>query len=107
MLGNPDDLLVLVLEEHVNGGYVWDLAPITTAGLRIEKDDRHNLADGVIGGPVTRRVVAHGAAQSHIRLEERRPWSKADDAHNTFDIRLTMIGNQPEGLPSWERLIAA
>ena len=107
LLGNPDDLLVLMLEEHVNSGYVWDVAPITSAGLLIEKDDRHDLADGAIGGPVTRRVVAHGGAQGHIRLEERRPWSKTDDAHTTFEIDVAMIGNQPEGLPSWERLIAA
>lgn len=107
LLGNPEDLLVLVLEEHVSGGYAWDVAPITMAGLQIDKDDRHDLANGAIGGPVTRRVVAHGAAQGYIRLEERRPWSKADTAHRTFEINLAMIGNQPEGLPSWERLIAA
>jgi Zn-dependent peptidase ImmA (M78 family)/predicted secreted protein len=107
VLGNPNDLLVLVLEEHVSSGYVWDVEPITKAGLQIEKDERQDLADGAIGGPVSRRVVAHGAAQGHIRLEERRPWSKADDAHSTFEIDLAMVGNQPEGLPSWERLIAA
>lgn len=107
VLGNPDDLLVLVLEEHVSSGYVWDVAPIASAGLHIDKDDRHDQENGAVGGPVNRRVVAHGAAQGHIRLEERRPWSKADAAHSTFDIDVAMIGNQPEGLPSWERLIAA
>lgn len=107
VMGNPNDLLVLVLEEHVSGGYVWDIEPITKAGLLIEKDDRKNLLDGGIGGPVSRRVVVHGAAHGHIRLEERRPWSKADNARSTFEIDLAMIGNQPEGLPSWERLIAA
>ncbi len=107
VLGNPDDLLVLTLEEHVSSGYIWDVAPITTVGLLIDIDDRHDLGDGAIGGPVTRRVVAHGAAQGHIRLEERRPWSKADEARSIFEIDLAMIGSQPEGLPSWDRLIAA
>lgn len=107
VLGNPDDLLVLSLQEHVGGGYVWDVAPIASAGFQIEKDDRRDMADGVIGGPVIRRVVAHGAAQGHIRLEERRPWSKVDGAHSAFDFDVAMIGSQPEGLPSWERLIAA
>lgn len=107
VLGNPDDLLVLTLSEHVSGGYIWDVAPITTAGLSIEKDHRNDMTEGTIGGPVTRRVVAHGAAQGHIRLEERRPWSKTGDAHNTFEIDLAMIGSQPEGLPSWGRKTAA
>lgn len=107
VLGNPDDLLVLSLEEHVGSGYVWDVAPITSAGFQIEKDERRDLTDEAIGGPVTRRVVVHGAARGSIRLEERRPWSKNDAAHSTFEIDVAMIGSQPEGLPSWERLIAA
>lgn len=107
VLGNPDDMLILSLQEHVSSGYVWDVDPIVSAGMQIEKDDRQDLTDGQIGGPVTRRVIAHGPAQAHVRLEERRPWLKADVAYSTFDIDLTMVGSQPEGLPNWERLIAA
>jgi len=107
LLGNPDDLLVLMLEEHVSSGFMWDVAPITSVGLQIEKDNRQDLAEGSIGSPVTRRVIARGAARGHMRLEERRPWSKNDDAHSIFEIDLAMIGSQPEGLPSWDRFKAA
>ena len=46
VLGNPNDLLVLVLEEHVSSGYVWDVEPITKAGLQIEKDERQRGRPG-------------------------------------------------------------
>jgi predicted secreted protein len=107
VLGNPGDMLVLSLEEHVSGGYVWDIAPIESAGFQIERDDRRDVVNGQIGSPVTRRLIVQGAAQGRIRLEERRPWSKGALSNNTFEIDVAMLGSEPEGLPRAERLLAA
>ncbi len=107
VLGNPGDMLVLCLQEHISGGFVWDITPIASAGFQIEKDDRRDIASGQIGSPVTRRLIVQGAAQGRIRLEERRPWSRDDASHNTFELDVAMLGSEPEGLPRSERALAA
>lgn len=105
VMGGPDDYLIFSLEEAASSGYVWDFDPIISAGLEISKDETKELGNG-IGAHVVRRVVAHGPAQSHIRIEERRPWTSDENDNKAFEIDATLVGNQPEGLPSWERLAA-
>lgn len=107
VLGGPDDMMVLSLQEHVNGGYVWDIGPISSAGFQIEKDERRDAINNQIGGPVTRRVIMQGDAHGHIRLEERRPWSANDISHTTFEIDVAMTGSAPEGLPRAKRAVSA
>jgi hypothetical protein len=66
VLGSPEDLLVLSLQEHVGSGYVWDVAPMASAGFQIEKDDRRSAETDQIGGPVTRRLILQGAGHGRI-----------------------------------------
>lgn len=105
VLGSPDDVLVLLLQEHVGSGYAWDLSPVTSAGFQIEKDNRRSDLSDQIGGPITRRVIVQGPGQGRIRIEERRQWLVNDQSNNTFEINLAMIGGEPEGLPRTKRPI--
>lgn len=106
VLGNPDDVLVLALEEHVASGYVWDTSCVASAGLTIEKDERQEPENEVLGGPITRRLIVQGPAHGRLRLEERRPWDQQSSL-NSFELELALLGPETEGLPRAARPLAA
>lgn len=107
VLGNPDDILVLDLEEHVSGGYSWDADGVNRAGLVLEKDERANDGHDRMGGLVQRRLIVQGAGKTHLQLEERRAWDKSQPCLNTFELDLALVGREPEGIPRSGRLLAA
>lgn len=109
LLGSPNDFLVFELEEHVAGGYEWDLHPIPDAGLSIERDEKRERDLAALGATIRRRIVAKGTQQGHHRLhlEERRPWEAQSKALNTFALDLSLLGKEPIGLLRRERLLAA
>lgn len=107
ILGSPNDLIVLALNEHVASGYTWDAAAITEAGMTIEADDRQSDVGARIGGSVQRRLVMQGEGNKHLHLEERRAWDSAQPSRNTFDIDLALIGREPAGIPRVGRRLAA
>jgi predicted secreted protein len=106
VLGNPDDVLVLALKEHVASGYTWDTSSVESAGLTIEKDERQEADDEVLGGPITRRLIVQGAAHGRLRLEEKRAWDQASSL-NSFELDLALLGPETEGLPRAARPLAA
>jgi Zn-dependent peptidase ImmA (M78 family)/predicted secreted protein len=106
VLGNPDDVLVLALKEHVANGYMWDTSSVESAGLIIEKDERQDPQDEALGGPITRRLVVQGPAHGRLRIEEKRPWDQ-EAALNSFELDLTLLGPEAEGLPRAARPLAA
>ena len=107
ILGSPNDLIVVALEEHVAGGYSWDAEGVIKAGMKIEKDGRVTPDSQRIGGKVQRRLVMHGEGTRRLHLEERRAWDPAQPSLSTFDIELALVGKEPEGIPRSGRLIAA
>ena len=66
ILGSPDDLIVVALDEHVAGGYTWDIEGVSRAGMTLEKDGRITATQHLIGGPVRRRLVVHGEGSGWI-----------------------------------------
>jgi IrrE N-terminal-like domain/Chagasin family peptidase inhibitor I42 len=107
LLGNPDDLLVLDLKEHLGSGYSWDTSGVATAGLKIEKDERQDEGNGeVLGGPITRRLIVQGPARGRLRLEEKRAWDQQQPL-NSFEVELSLLGPETEGLPRAARPLAA
>jgi Zn-dependent peptidase ImmA (M78 family) len=109
LLGSPDDFLVLNLQEHLAGGYEWDIEPVPSDGLEVRKDNRIDAEDESMGGTVTRRVVVQGSGptRTKLRLEERRPWEGAGSAINSLEFNLALLGKEPVGLLRAERLMAA
>lgn len=106
VLGNPDDVLVLALKEHVASGYAWDTSSVESAGLTIEKDERQEQDGEVLGGPITRRLIVQGAAHGRLRLEEKRAWDQQSSL-NSFELDLALLGPETAGLPRASRLLAA
>lgn len=107
LVGSPDDFLVLNLEEHLAGGYEWEIEPDPSNGLEVRNDKRADAADDVMGSTVTRRVVVQGnnaPARKVLRLAERRPWESSDSAINSMEFNLALLGKEPVGLLRAERL---
>lgn len=109
LLGSPEDFLVLNLQEHLAGGYEWDIEPIPSGGLEVRKDKRADADDESIGATVTRRVIVQGSgpARTKLKLEERRPWEGTSSAINSLEFNLALLGKEPVGLLRSERLMAA
>lgn len=109
LVGSPEDFLVLNLQEHLAGGYEWDIEPVPSGGLEVRKDNRVDSTDDAMGGTVTRRVVVQGSGptRTKLRLEERRPWEGGDSAINSMEFNLALLGKEPVGLLRSERLMAA
>jgi len=107
ILGSPNDLIIIALEEHVAGGYTWDADGVGRAGMTLERDGRITATPNLIGGPVRRRLVIHGEGARHLHLEERRAWDTSHPTRTTFDIDLVLNGREPIGLPRIGRRLAA
>lgn len=107
ILGSPNDLIVLALDEHIAGGYCWDVDGVVRAGLTVEKDGRVTGDQKRLGGSVQRRLILQGEGKRHLHLEERRPWDVSQPIRNSFDIELALVGKEPEGIPRSGRVLAA
>jgi Zn-dependent peptidase ImmA (M78 family) len=101
VLGDPHDKLVLDLEEHAAGGYVWDLED-AVPGLQVERVGRNNIresSDEVVGGPSRRRLLLSGGIYGRVRFVERRPWDDSSAELNSFVLDLDLRGPEAPGLP--------
>ena len=86
-----DDLFLVKLREDSNAGYLWNFDELERAGFAILKDGREHLAEGAVGAPTTRHILARaGDATTHgtYTMWERRPWAPDDDPKRwSFDYR--------------------
>jgi predicted secreted protein len=95
----PNDVLVLSLEEHSGGGYLWNAAELEKAGFSLVQDERVPGRAGTIGGPTRRRLVARApsAGKYGVTLAERRPWLPAAPPIGQFELRCSTFGKEKEG----------
>lgn len=102
VVGNPDDLVTLVLEEQCSAGYEWDTSTLALLGFTIARDEtRPSQTELNFGAPCHRhlalRLTARG--QHRIALTEHRPWVLADPADRQFALSLDFHGAEAGGLP--------
>src|SRR5579862_2178468 len=107
LIGGPEDMIVVSLNEHIAGGYAWDESGIKKAGMNLHSDDRLSAADNRLGGGVRRRFIMQGQGQAHLHLEERRPWDSSQESIDSFEVDLTLVGREAAGLPRAGRQLAA
>lgn len=102
--GSRNDLFVLRLTEHSNGGYVWNFDQLVESGFAIVKDVRHQAETDAIGSPVLRQVTAAPelAARGHLLIEEFRPWQPSP-ALSQLALDFDLTGPEEEGLSRAER----
>ncbi len=77
VLGKPDDMVVLSLEEHVASGYTWDFSAAEANGLSVVLDERRDRPEAGLGAVVDRVVVFLAQeGGGHVSLVEKRAWSE-------------------------------
>ncbi len=77
-----DDLFVVRLREDSGAGYLWNFEELEAAGFAILKDGREKIAEGTVGAPTIRHIIArarHAPARGIYTVWERRPWAPDDD----------------------------
>ncbi len=86
-----DDLFVVKLREDSGAGYLWSFEELEAAGFAILKDGREKVAEGTVGAPTIRHILARAddaPARGTYTLWERRPWAPDDDPKRwSFDYR--------------------
>lgn len=102
--GSRNDLFVLKLTEHSNGGYLWNIDQLRDSGFAIVRDDVESVETESIGDPGLRRITARPPEEYRGRLilNEARPW---DPAHSLsrLELELDLTGPEEEGLSRAER----
>jgi Zn-dependent peptidase ImmA (M78 family)/predicted secreted protein len=101
ILGDPNDKLVLDLEEHAASGYVGEIAN-SVDGLnvqRTESDSARQEQSQLVGNTSSRRLILSGDSHGRVELVERRPWDIESPSLNSFVIDLDLRGPEPLGLP--------
>jgi Zn-dependent peptidase ImmA (M78 family) len=104
IVGGPQDVVVITLEEHVASGYTWDLSAAERNGFSILQDDRLNRQNAGLGAIVDRRVVMSGPANGFLEFLEKRGWSD-DPPLNSIRFDLSLHGK--ESLPLVDELLVA
>lgn len=94
---SPEDIIVLELQEHSNGGYLWsDL--YNYPSLKLIKDQSFSKDSNNIGGSRVRKYVFQGAGKVELNMEEKRPWEKSSAPIDQVDLNLDFNGKEI-GLP--------
>lgn len=102
--GSRNDLFVLRLPEHSNGGFIWNFDQLVASGFAIIKDFRGTIDSDGVGSPVIRQITAaaEAAPKARVTIKEYRPWQPLTALSQlTLDYDLT--GPEEEGLSRAER----
>jgi len=106
IVGNPDDLLRIELEEAAGSGHQWQVEALREAGYQILSDESTFSRDPLLyGAPSVRTLIARPppGGVGAVTLRESQPWgdSAADDS--TFLVTLALQGPEPGGLSRADR----
>ena len=102
--GSRNDLFVLKLKEHSNGGYLWNIEQLRESGFAIVGNEVESLESDSVGDPGFRRVTAQPPEEFRGRLilHETRPWDETQSlSHIEMDLDFT--GPEEDGLSRAER----
>ena len=105
LLGNPDDLLRIELEETPSSGYRWGVEALAPDDWELLADTSQFQTSPVLYGAPSRRVVVarprHGG-HGQISFHERQPWGNAPD-NAGFQIEFALQGPERSGLSRLDR----
>lgn len=101
--GSKNDLFILKLHEHSNGGYLWNVDELHDSGFAVVEnrvEERHGESVGAVG---VRRVTAQSKAFcGRLELTEVRPWDH-QQALTSFSMEMDFTGPEEVGLSRAER----
>jgi Zn-dependent peptidase ImmA (M78 family) len=102
--GSANDLFVLKLSEHSNGGYLWNLDQLRDSGFVVVGNAVEDQAEERVGEPGIRRITAQPPDEFRGRMiiDEARPWD-LEQRRSRLEIDLDFTGPEQAGLSRAER----
>lgn len=100
IIGNPDDLIRVELDEASGSGFQWDAEALRQAGYEVLSDtSKFDRDPPVYGAPAKRVLITRPAGQgkSALTLRETQPWRTVEPADPTFSIALELNGAEQGG----------
>jgi Zn-dependent peptidase ImmA (M78 family) len=101
LVGNPDDLLRIELEEASASGHQWQIQALKSAGYAVLSDASAFSRDPLrYGAPAIRTLIARPPATGSgtVTLRESQPWAPDDAADPSFALAPALHGPEVPGL---------
>ncbi len=101
LVGNPDDLVRIDLEEAAGSGHQWQIDALREAGYDLLVDQSAFSCDPLhYGGTTQRTLIARPPAdgQGAMVLRERQPWVAPSSEDAEFSVSLRFDGAEAGGL---------
>ncbi len=101
LVGNPDDLLRIELDEAAGSGHQWQVGALLEAGYIVLADESAFSRDPLhYGAPSQRTFVVRPpeGGRGVVTLREHKPWMTPSANDASFSIALALDGPEPGGL---------
>lgn len=106
IVGNPDDLLRIDLEEDSGGGHQWQVDALREAGYELLSDKSSFSRDPLLyGASSVRTLIARPPATGtgSLTMRETQPWNPGAPDDPIFSIALSLQGPETGGLSRAKR----
>lgn len=106
LVGNPDDLLRIELEESPSSGHQWQIEALRQAGYLVLADESAFSRDPLhYGAPALRTLIARPpeGGLGEVTMRESQPWAGVAPDDPAFSIVLALEGPEPGGLSRADR----
>lgn len=106
LVGNPDDLLRIELDEAAGSGHQWQVEALREAGYVVLADESAFSRDPLhYGAPSQRTFIARPpeGGRGVVTLREHKPWMEPSPDDASFSIALALDGPEPGGLSRADR----
>jgi Zn-dependent peptidase ImmA (M78 family) len=106
LIGNPEDLVRIELEEAAGSGHQWQVDALREAGYEVLSDKSSFSRDPVLYGvPSVRTLIARPRADrtGSLTMRETQAWNPAAQDDPTFSVDLSLHGPERGGLSRAQR----
>lgn len=92
LLGTPDDVIQIELEERASAGLSWNIEAAIDQGFQVLNDEQRT--SGGIGSFGVRFLAIKGSGQGELHMEESRHWDPASKPKTEFTIKYCLDGKE-------------
>jgi len=106
LLGNPDDLLRIELNEDAGSGHQWRVEALREAGYSVLSDESAFSREPLVYGAATMRTLIVRPPESGVgtvTMREIQPWANEESSDPSFSVNLALQGPELGGLSRADR----